>query len=1103
MVRNFTILFLILFFSFNSLIFAQERVDNNSDIDIYKYTGQLMPVELLEKTSVDFQDVPLVLALNTLDMNHSLNLNYNTSKIPTEKKVNVQLDDVYVLEALLGILKNTGMSLEFTEGGNVAISQRAGQPGGGGASAKSNSKITGLILDKVTGDPLPGANVFIEGTSIGAATNVEGEYVLPKVSVGTFVLVVKYIGYKESRVTVQVLPGRSVTQNIELEYEALEGEAVEITAQAEGQMAAINQQISSPTIKNVVAADRIQEVPDANAAESVSRLPGISIVRSGGEGQKVTIRGLSPKYNVMMVNGVRMQSTDRNDRSVDLNMIAPNILTGIEVTKALTADMDADAVGGTVNLKIGKAADGFHSKFSVQDGYGSMADTYGNYRLNGLVSNRFLNNRLGVQVSGYYEDINRDSDVLSATWSINRSTVTEEGSDLLLSELDGASIVNRVTDRKRAGGGLVLDYELPFGSLIFNNFVSNLSEEQQVVSNSLYTAGGFSAYGSLNEQSNTVYNNALQGEFEFFNIGMDFSVSNSVSKQNRPGDLTMDIGTEQGQTGTLIPEGFVARESEPDEFLNTVSVTEKLRSTNFYTLKRDVQESAQEAMLNFKVPYKFTNAISGNVKFGGKYAHNKRDNDETQWFNKPDRNRVGELFVQLLEDSLWTDLGLAPEDRNLGMRAFLFENENYDVGDFLSGQEGINSFFYKPDFDKMQHFEDLARANTVTENGVTYPAYPIQEEPSRKYDYNYTRDLSAFYVQTDMNIGKYITFYPGVRYEKYNFDYTAYFTERYGPSDLDYRSEEINVDSINVIEGENWFPQMQLRIKPFEWLDLRLASTKSIIYPDYRAVSPYRYLNTYASVPYLFIGNPFLKPAISQNYDVYASVYDNFIGLFTVGYFYKEVDDLIVATNFRTRDPQDIHNMMALSTVQDTEIDTWINLEEKSYVKGFELDWQTHFWYLPTKLKGLVFNLNYTHIKSETTYPFQTSVKQGTGPFAKTVFVDSSRTGRMPNQPNDILNATLGYDIGGFSARLSFVYQDNVLVSTNSTWDELDAYTDASYRWDFTAVQKLPWVEGVKVYLNVNNITNEPDRNFISVLEKLNSVEYYGMTTDLGIRYEF
>jgi hypothetical protein len=184
-------------------------------------------------------------------------------------------------------------------------------------------------------------------------------------------------------------------------------------------------------------------------------------------------------------------------------------------------------------------------------------------------------------------------------------------------------------------------------------------------------------------------------------------------------------------------------------------------------------------------------------------------------------------------------------------------------------------------------------------------------------------------------------------------------------------------------------------------------------------------------------------------------------------------------------------------------VNTWINLDAISTVRGFELDWQTNFWYLPSFLRGLVLSINYTHIISETSYPFQTAVKQGEGPFAPTIFVDSTRTGSMPNQPDDVLNVTLGYDIGGFSARLSFVYQDNVLVGVNRTYAELDAYTDAYYRWDFTAQMELPWVEGLKVFLNANNIANTPDRSYISVLEKLSSANYYGRTVDLGIRYEF
>ena len=109
----------------------------------------------------------------------------------------------------------------------------------------------------------------------------------------------------------------------------------------------------------------------------------------------------------------------------------------------------------------------------------------------------------------------------------------------------------------------------------------------------------------------------------------------------------------------------------------------------------------------------------------------------------------------------------------------------------------------------------------------------------------------------------------------------------------------------------------------------------------------------------------------------------------------------------------------------------------------------------------------------------------------------------MADQPNDILNATLGYDLGGFSARLSFLYQGNTLISVDSYQPELDLYTDAYYRWDFTAYYKLPWYEGLQVYANVNNITDRPDRQFRSTMEKLSYVQYYGRTVDLGVRYQF
>ncbi|MEZ4825598.1 MAG: TonB-dependent receptor [Bacteroidia bacterium] len=824
--------------------------------------------------------------------------------------------------------------------------------------AQGSGNISGSVVEKVTGNKIPFAGVRLEGTSFGASTNDDGNFIIRQIPAGDYQLVVKYIGYVDQIIPVSVASGQTLEVKAELDYVGVQGEEVIISAQASGQLNAINEQLASNTIKNVVSADRIKDVPDVNAAESVSRLPGISLIRNGGEGQKVSVRGISPQYNVTMVNGVRMQSTDRDDRSVDLNMIAPNILSGIEVTKALTPDMDADAVGGTVNLKIAKAPEGFRSNVGLQGGYGSQANTYGNYRVNGLVSSRFFKKKLGVQVSGFLDNFNRNSDALNAGYALNEEDSLDGG--FIPIDLNQVSISDRVTERQRLGGGLVLDYQFKKGSILMNNFVSNLSQHQVEQQNSLTLIGNqWSGFAADQQLSNTVLSNALQGEFKFSFFTVDFSVSNSFSKQYNPGDLRMNIGIAQNEAGFTTPTLADPVKATPSELLGAAQIiqgTSTKRVTNFTTLERDVQESAQEAMLNFNVPFSLSKAISGKIKFGGKYVRNVRDNDETQHFSQPDRNFWGEEFVRVLKDSLWTDLGLENLDQNLGIRAFLFEDPAYNVGNFLSGREGVSDLFYKADIWKMNHYEELA---------VNSGYYLKAVKESAQYDYTYRKDLYAFYAMSEINIGKYVTLFPGVRYENFAFGYNAFLTERFGPNPEDFRNSELTADNN---KGQNWFPQLQARVKPLSWLDIRLARTKSIIYPDYRAISPYMYYDSYSG-PALDLGNPVLVPAISQNYDVYASVYKNRIGLFTAGYFYKEIDNLIVTTSFRTKDPERIDNRFDLTPTQQTVVNTWMNLDGISYVKGFELDWQTHFWYLPSFLKGFVLNVNYTHINSETTYP--------------------------------------------------------------------------------------------------------------------------------------
>jgi hypothetical protein len=226
----------------------------------------------------------------------------------------------------------------------------------------ASGKIDGFVIDAVTNQPLSGANIVLAKTGLGSSTDNDGNYIIRLVPTGLYTLRISYIGYKTEETKIEIKDGENVKKDIKLTPVSIEGQTIIITAQASGQNTAINQQLSSDKIVSVVSADRIQELPDVNAAESVGRLPGVSLVRSGGEGTGVVLRGLQPKYNRVMIDGVEMATTNTNssgvdagDRGTDLSMISSNMLEGIEVFKTATPDMDAAFLGGVVNFQIKEA----------------------------------------------------------------------------------------------------------------------------------------------------------------------------------------------------------------------------------------------------------------------------------------------------------------------------------------------------------------------------------------------------------------------------------------------------------------------------------------------------------------------------------------------------------------------------------------------------------------------------------------------------------------------------------------------------------------------------------------------------------------------------
>ena len=175
------------------------------------------------------------------------------------------------------------------------------------------------------------------------------------------------------------------------------------------------------------------------------------------------------------------------------------------------------------------------------------------------------------------------------------------------------------------------------------------------------------------------------------------------------------------------------------------------------------------------------------------------------------------------------------------------------------------------------------------------------------------------------------------------------------------------------------------------------------------------------------------------------------------------------------------------------------NISHDTEVHGFETEIQTNLRFLPSPFDGITFNLNFSKIFSETFIPYTINTRNPLPPFNVTT-IDTVRKITMPGQSDKIANITVGYEKGDFSCRIAFLFQAKALAIIGDT-PEVDGYTADYQRWDFAVKYKLPY--NISLLLNVNNISNTPDRSY-TLFDSLPTEEkYFGWNMDLGVKYEF
>ena len=940
------------------------------------------------------------------------------------------------------------------------------------AEAAPNAKIKGSVRNSSMGESLPGANVILSGTSLGAAANKDGVYSISNVSPGEYIIIATYIGYAPKQDSIIVLGENDLTHDFELDYATVKGKEVTVTAQARGQMDAINKQLSSRSIVNIVSSDRIQELPDANAAESVGRLPGVTIKREGGEGNKVVIRGLSPKYNAITINGTRLASTDANDRSADLSMISQYMLEGIEVTKAGTPDMDADVLGGTVDFQIKKAKEGFQFNLISQGMYNNLRESNDDYKFVVDASNRFFGSRLGIVGQIDIEKRNRSSNEMGASYWINGPSL--EDTNIVL--VDNVNLFDIVRINNRTNDLLVFDLRIPNGNISLTNLQSKIAKEQVHYRNSYGMGSNSRGFGTSDvENKIEISTKTLTYKQTISSLKLDAFLTTSSSENESPGTIRWNFAEETAF-------------HEIDNNANPTEIPSFAKNDTLATYLVDVSmesnynfERENSVGLNIEYEIKLFNRYPAKIKLGNKYRTKEREYDRFRHFTRLSLGSNDAIRDSIIKHHPTVQNFTPFGTQYISYKGFL--NGDYDPVNFLNGNYELGPV---SDVDLLNSVYSVILSNNKAETDQT---------ASNLNDYSGEEKYRAKYIMVDINLGPKLNIIAGGRYENNTTSYSSFRAD----ASVTPWSEWLGASYTHERNNQWWLPAFFLRLKPTDWLDIRYAQTNTLTRPNYSQIKPFWFINT-TSVSW---NNADLRPAQSINEDMYFSFHQNHLGLFTIGGFRKTIKDLIFNYGRRVIIDPDEYGLPEY-TISRTLNNATLNNQHTVDLKGLELDWQTRFWYLPSVLSGLVLNMNYTIIESKARYP-RTTIKteyifEPSFHIVKTN-VDTFYVDRLIDQANAISNIAIGYDYKGFSSRLSMLYKSDVFKSTNF-WKELRQNTGTYTRWDLSLKQDLPFLD-MQIFFNLNNITSEIDQTIMRGNDFPTLEQHYGRTADLGIRFKF
>ena len=845
--------------------------------------------------------------------------------------------------------------------------------------------LSGRISDSNQKVYFEGAKVELKELNKHVVSSRDGSYSFKDVSAGEYTLIVSYVGAKPK--TLQLSINDDLEQHIKLASAHHSLEDMIVVGTRAGQAGAINRQKNALSIKSIVSSDSIGQLPDQNAAEALQRLPGMFIQRDQGEGRFVGIRGIDPNLNNVTINGANVPSPEAGVRSVAMDIIPSELVQSLEVSKTVTPDMDASAVGGSIDVKSLSAFDREGQSYSAtfQGSYNEQVSE-SSPKVSASYTDVYVfdnGSELGLATafSWFERKFGSHNSEVEGGWGEISVEIHETGDDI---DFFGAEEIEQrhyLITRERLGAALNLDYRTNDNSeYYFRTLWSEFSDDEFRLRNEYKFDKGQVLQDSITQSSATFLNAdrdrdtksrfeqqqilsmVLGGNNQLNDWYVEYDLGYSKSNEKEPDRIDADFKAE----GLLL--GYRSTRGAPD--LAHESAAHNL--SNF-----ELDEIVNENNLSEDIATSFKVDISkdfvwrnnnGEFKFGTKYQMREKTNDVNSVVYD---GGFGDVFASEFETN-------APE---------------YSLGAFGPGlsQQALARFvkLNKASFDINQIDTD------INNFGQTYRS---------------DEDILAAYAMVTLDIEQW-HIVAGVRYED-----TAFKTEG--------NRVELIVDDVNVnenveinpwhvnIDYNHFLPSVNVKYDFSDKLITRFAYTNTIARPTFGDSAAYQLIETeivddegtVTTERKAEVGNPDLKPYESMNLDASIEYYPGNIGVMSAGLFFK-----------------DIKNYIVIAEVQD--MPTWLGFEQviqpinggSATLTGLELAWTKNF------KNGLMFSANGTFIDADD---------------------------KLPNQSDTVANLMFGYETANMSARISGSYKSE---SYQYELGDAAVYEDAHAQLDFSA----------------------------------------------------